>query len=40
MRGEELDGWKCLALHLVKSGSALRFAGEFIKPGSGFLAFK
>jgi SAM-dependent methyltransferase len=40
VRDEELDGWPRTALGLVRSNRALRFLGEFIKPGSGYLALK
>jgi SAM-dependent methyltransferase len=38
MRDEELDGWRRRALRLVRSNGGLRFAGEFLAPGSGYLA--
>jgi SAM-dependent methyltransferase len=40
MRAEELDGWQRSALRAVRSRKPLRSLGEFVKPGSGFLAFK
>jgi SAM-dependent methyltransferase len=37
---DELVGWRRSALRIVRSNRALRFLGEFINPGSGFLALK
>jgi SAM-dependent methyltransferase len=37
---QSFDGWRSSALRIVRSAKPLRFAGEFIKPGSGYLAIK
>jgi SAM-dependent methyltransferase len=37
---QSFEGWRSGALKVVRSARPLRFAGEFIKPGSGFLAIK
>lgn len=37
---EEMDGWRPTALRAVRSSRVLRFAGEFIKPDTTFLAIK
>jgi SAM-dependent methyltransferase len=39
-RDDELDGWRLRALKTVRGSRPLRFAGEFIAPGSGFLGIK
>lgn len=39
-RDDELEGWKRTALQSVRSSRSLRFAGEFVAPGSGFLGIK
>jgi len=40
VRDEELDGWRRSALRTVRRNGSLRFVGEFVKPGSGYLALK
>jgi SAM-dependent methyltransferase len=40
VRDEELDGWRRSALGIVRTNRLLRFLGEFINPGSGYLALK
>jgi SAM-dependent methyltransferase len=37
---QSFDGWRSSALKIVRSAKPLRFAGEFLKPGSGYLAIK
>lgn len=37
---EELEGWRRPALRVVRSSRPLRFAGEFVMPGSGFLGIR
>jgi SAM-dependent methyltransferase len=37
---QSFEGWRSSALKIVRSAKPLRFAGEFIKPGSGYLAIK
>jgi SAM-dependent methyltransferase len=37
---QSFEGWRGSALKLVRSAKPLRFAGEFVKPGSGYLAIK
>jgi SAM-dependent methyltransferase len=40
VRVEELEGWRRTALRIVRSNRAFRFLGEFMNPGSGYLAVK
>jgi SAM-dependent methyltransferase len=37
---QSFDGWRRSALRIVRSAKPLRFAAEFIRPGSGYLAIK
>jgi SAM-dependent methyltransferase len=36
----DIDGWRLRALEIVRSRRSLRVAGEFVMPGSGYLAIK
>jgi 2-polyprenyl-3-methyl-5-hydroxy-6-metoxy-1,4-benzoquinol methylase len=40
VRDHEFDGWRGSAIRVVRASRPLRFVGEFVKPGSGFLAIK
>lgn len=40
VRDEEFEGWQSRALKTARGSRPLRFVGEFVKPGSGFLAIK
>ena len=40
VRDEEFQGWQRSALRMFRSRTRLRTLGEFVKPGSGFLALK
>jgi 2-polyprenyl-3-methyl-5-hydroxy-6-metoxy-1,4-benzoquinol methylase len=40
VRDEELEGWRRTALRLARSNRVVRFLGEFVNPGSGYLALK
>ena len=40
VRDEEFEGWQRSALRLFRSRKRLRTVGEFVKPGSGYLALK
>jgi SAM-dependent methyltransferase len=40
VRGEEFEGWQRSALRTFRSRKRLRTVGEFVKPGSGYLALK
>lgn len=40
VRAEQFGGWQGRALKTVRKSRPLRFVGEFVKPGSGFLAIK